>query len=76
VAVRAFYDSSHVVDPDEFELFTGRLLQGQTSMMRVTWSPRVARDDRAEFERKAREEGTTDYRIMTWSTGGDSILRR
>ena len=30
VAVRAFYDSSVKVDPDEFELFTNRLLHGQT----------------------------------------------
>jgi len=37
--MRAFYDSSIEVDSDEFEVFTNRILEGQTSMMRITWSP-------------------------------------
>jgi CHASE1-domain containing sensor protein len=70
LAVRAFYDSSHAVDPNEFALFTGRILEGHDAIMRITWSPRVTRDERAEFERKARDEGIEGYEITAWATGG------
>ncbi|HAN63674.1 MAG TPA: hypothetical protein DCQ79_07400 [Rhizobiales bacterium] len=33
VAMRAFYDSSVVVDPDEFDLFTSRILEGHDSKL-------------------------------------------
>lgn len=55
VAMRAFYDSSVTVDPDEFDLFTSRILEGHDSKLRVIWCPHVNRDERAEFERRQRE---------------------
>jgi CHASE1-domain containing sensor protein len=70
VAVRAFYDSSHAVDPNEFALFTGRILEGHEDIMRITWSPRVAGDERAEFQLKARDEGIEGYEIKAWAPGG------
>ncbi|MGZ5918036.1 MAG: putative bifunctional diguanylate cyclase/phosphodiesterase [Methyloceanibacter sp.] len=70
LAIRAFYDSSHSVEPDEFELFTSRLLQGQSSLMRVTWSPLVTRDERATFEARARAEVFADYVIKSWAPSG------
>ena len=70
VAVRAFYDASVKVDPDEFDLFTSRLLRGQAALMRVTWSPRVTGDDRAVFEAKARAEGIAGFAIKTWAARG------
>jgi CHASE1-domain containing sensor protein len=54
VAVRAFYDASHKVGPNEFALFIGRILESHDAIMRITWSPRVTGDERAEFERKVR----------------------
>jgi hypothetical protein len=38
--------------------------------MRITWSPRVTGDERAEFERKVRDEGIEGYQIKAWVTGG------
>ena len=70
VDVRAFYDSSHAVDLNEFETFTSRILEDPNAIMRITWSPRVTGDERSEFERKAREEGIEDYQIRAWATGG------
>ena len=70
VAVRAFYDSSVTVDPDEFEVFTGRILQGLSGRMKLTWSPRVTRDERAKFEAKARVDGLEGYTIKTWAADG------
>jgi len=72
VAMRAFYDSSVVVDPDEFDLFTSRILEGHDSKLRVIWCPRVSRDERAEFERKQSEKGLVDYSIKTWAMTGPS----
>jgi CHASE1-domain containing sensor protein len=70
VAARAFYDASVKVDADEFELFTNRLLHGQTAMMRITWSPRVTHDERAAFETRARTGGIAGYTIKTWVAEG------
>jgi hypothetical protein len=38
--------------------------------MRVTWSPRVTRDERATFEAKARVEGLAGYTVKTWAPTG------
>jgi diguanylate cyclase (GGDEF)-like protein len=72
VAVRAFYDSSVEVDPDEFALFTSRILEGHDGKLRVIWCPRVKRNERAEFESKQRERGLVDYSIKTWAMTGPS----
>jgi diguanylate cyclase (GGDEF)-like protein len=67
LAVRAFYDASVEVDPDEFDLFTRQITAGNDEAMRLVWAPRVTRDERAAFERKVRERGRPDFSIRTWS---------
>ena len=67
LAVRAFYDASVEVDPDEFEMFTSHILAGYDEAMRLVWAPRITRTERAEFERQARERGHPDFSIRTWS---------
>ena len=67
VDVRAFYDSSVEVDPDEFKLFTGRILEGVASQVRITWNPRVTSAERSVFEAKARANGIDGYTIKRWS---------
>jgi diguanylate cyclase len=69
-AVRAFYDASVEVDPDEFDLFTSRILEGKNGKMKVTWSPRVTREERADFENKMRERGLADFAITSWTPKG------
>ena len=69
-ALRAFYDASHTVDPDEFALFTGQLNSGKDDVMRLLWCPRVTRKDRAAFETARRENGFPDFAITTWSISG------
>ena len=69
-ALRAFYDASHTVDPDEFALFTGQLNRGKDDVMRLLWCPRVTRKDRAAFETARRENGFPDFAITTWSISG------
>jgi len=78
--VRAFYDASVSVDPEEFELFTSRLHTvgtrhtddeadrvNHTSLMRIEWSPRVLGSQRAAFERAERAKGHADFNITRWS---------
>ena len=49
-ALRAFYDSSHQVDRNEFALFTSQFNRNQSDIMRLIWCPRVTREQRAAFE--------------------------
>jgi len=71
-AMRAFYDSSHDVDPDEFDRFSNQILAGYGETMRLLWCPRVTRDERATFERKQREAGLGDFSIRSW-TASDPV---
>ena len=66
-ALRAFYDSSHLVDRNEFVLFTSQFNRSQGDILRLIWCPRVAREQRATFERAQREKGFPDFAIETWS---------
>jgi CHASE1-domain containing sensor protein len=67
LAMRAFYDASHQVDAGEFAIFSKQITQGYEDAMRLVGSPRVSRDQRAEFEREARASGLTDFSIRTWA---------
>jgi CHASE1-domain containing sensor protein len=69
-AMRAFYDSSHDVDPDEFTRFSDQILAGYGETMRLLWCPRVTRNERTAFERKQREAGIGDFAIRTWTASG------
>jgi diguanylate cyclase (GGDEF)-like protein len=69
-AVRAFYEASQDVEPDEFALFTSQILNGQTGKMRILWCPHVARDERAEFEREQIEKGIMPSGITSWQASG------
>jgi diguanylate cyclase (GGDEF)-like protein len=70
IAVRAFYDSSHQVDPNEFSLFTDRLLGPNRSQMWLSWSPLVNQVERAAFESQARGMGFLQYQINAWAPAG------
>jgi diguanylate cyclase (GGDEF)-like protein len=67
LALRAFYNASHGVDPGEFAIFTRQITLGYEDAMRLVWCPRVTRDERGEFERRARMEGLRDFHIRTWA---------
>ena len=65
-ALRAFFDASVEVDPREFGLFTKQILAGYGNAMRLVWSPRVSRSERATFVAAQRKRGEPDYSIKTW----------
>ncbi len=66
-ALRAFYDSSHQVDRNEFALFTSQFNRNQDDVMRLVWCPRVTGEERADFERDQQENGFPKFAIKTWS---------
>ena len=74
-ALRAFYNSSHQVDRNEFALFTSQFNRNQSDIMRLIWCPRVTREQRAAFER-ARENGFPDFAIMAWSLSNSDVRFR
>src|SRR4029078_5784534 len=69
-AMRAFYDSSHDVDPDEFDRFSNQILAGYGETMRLLCGRRVPGDERAPFERKQREAGLGDFSIRSGTASG------
>ena len=74
VAVRAFYEASVEVEPEEFALFTNQILDGQTGKMRILWCPHVTQAERAEFERAQVDKGLTGFAIKTWTLSSDPSL--
>lgn len=62
-AVRAFYDSSQVVDRDEFTSFTAPFLSAHAEVQAIEWVPCVPAEKRAEIESRARSEGLGGFAI-------------
>jgi diguanylate cyclase (GGDEF)-like protein len=74
VAVRAFYEASVEVEPEEFALFTKQILDGQTGKMRILWCPHITQAERAQFERAQIDKGLTGFAIKTWTLSSDPSL--
>ena len=60
VAVRAFYEASVEVEPDEFALFTKQILDGQTDKMRILWCPHVTRQSALSSSERRSIRATAD----------------
>lgn len=51
-ALRSFFEASNRVDPEEFSIFTARILAGNPGIQALEWAPLVTSTDRAAFEAK------------------------
>ena len=67
-AVRAFFESSHVVEREEFSIFAEQLLGDRAAILRVSWIPRIGRDERRTHELEAARQGLEGYRIHDIAT--------
>ena len=56
-ALIGLYEASQKVERDEFATMAGRFLARHSSLLALTWIPRVTADERAEFERRGDAEG-------------------
>ena len=62
-AIRALLEASPHVRREEFGFFSDRLLHGQNAILRVSWTPRVRRSERAAHEQETAQQGLIGYRI-------------
>jgi diguanylate cyclase (GGDEF)-like protein len=63
VALRAFFESFDAVTRPEFEIFTQRLLRGESAVQNFSWVPRVSKDERWAYEYLAASDGIADFSI-------------
>ncbi|MBC9882084.1 EAL domain-containing protein [Bradyrhizobium sp. INPA01-394B] len=65
-ALRTLFESSNEgVTRSEFETFSGRLFERYPGLLRISWLPRISRNERAEYEAAAIGDGVSGYRIKT-----------
>jgi diguanylate cyclase (GGDEF)-like protein/PAS domain S-box-containing protein len=69
LALRA---SFRTFQPDraEFQSFAEQLFDNKNAILAASWLPRVTREERAEFERKAVEDGLAGYQIKSITPDG------
>jgi diguanylate cyclase (GGDEF)-like protein len=73
VALRALFEASDHVTRDEFQSFADRILQSQPAILSMSWIPRVSREDQAEHERAAIQDGIANYRIRSVTPDGSLV---
>ncbi len=57
IALKAFFESSEEVTPDEFQTFSTQLLANDPITRALSWVPRVRASERADFERQIQQNG-------------------
>jgi diguanylate cyclase (GGDEF)-like protein/PAS domain S-box-containing protein len=70
--MRALRASFRTFQPDraQFQSFAEQLFDNKNAMLAASWLPRVTREQRAEFERNAVEDGLAGYQIRSVAPGG------
>ncbi|MEH0022494.1 MAG: CHASE domain-containing protein [Desulfobacter sp.] len=74
MAMKAFFESSSRVDPDEFYSFTRGFLEKNPAIQALAWAPRVSHGDRAGFEAKQKEQAP-GYRMTERDDGNGMVSR-
>jgi PAS domain S-box-containing protein len=66
IVIRAFqscYDASDEVERREFKIFTAPFLAEQNELQALAWLPRVLQSQRADFEKRVRQDGLPGFQI-------------
>ena len=71
VVLGAFFDASNLVERGEFTTFTASRLRKAPGVQALSWNPIVEREDRADFEEKARKDKIEGYVIRESDGQGD-----
>jgi diguanylate cyclase (GGDEF)-like protein/PAS domain S-box-containing protein len=69
LALRASFQTFNP-DRAQFQSFAEQLFEDKNAILAASWSPRVTREERAEFERKAVEDGLAGYQIRSVAPDG------
>jgi PAS domain S-box-containing protein len=70
--VRRFIDHADVITRDEFEHYAGPLTV-DTPLQALEWIPRVSREERAQYEDKARQDGLIGFQITEKTSDGSLV---
>jgi diguanylate cyclase (GGDEF)-like protein/PAS domain S-box-containing protein len=71
LALRASFQTFQP-DRAQFQSFAEQLFDNKNAMLAASWVPRVTRDERAEFERRAVGDGLTGYQIRSIKPDGST----
>jgi CHASE1-domain containing sensor protein len=72
-SVKSLYASSVNVERNEFATFNQHLLSRHTGVQAMEWLPRVSREQRAEYEARARAEGFADFVFTEYDAAGQLV---
>lgn len=70
-AIRAFYDATGTISPQEFAIFAMPLLSSSPAAAGFEWIPRVSLADRPAFEQAIRAQGHEDFLIYEKDAQGN-----
>lgn len=73
MAVSAFFDASDQVNAEEFTEFTKEFFHHYPGLYGLSWTPKVAHAERAEFEAAVRATGEADYFIKDVRSPGELV---
>src|SRR5882757_6261020 len=74
VALKTLFESTNRnVTRNEFEVFINRLFEDRPGLFRVNWLPRVTRNERAQYEKAAIDDGIVGYHFRSLAADGKTI---
>jgi CHASE1-domain containing sensor protein len=73
ITTAVFVSSHDAINLAEFRRFTMRAQRSDQPIAAVDWAPRVAREQRAEFERQASRDLSRDYHILERGADGQFV---
>jgi len=72
-SINSYYAGSKYVDRAEFRGFNQLLLPRHRGVQAMEWLPKVAHEDRAKYEARAREEGLVDFEFREADAEGQIV---
>ncbi|MDO9280117.1 MAG: CHASE domain-containing protein [Polaromonas sp.] len=72
-ALKALFESSKVVSPNEFQTFSAELLKQDPVTSVLSWAPRIPAADRAHFEKQMHREGDSSFVIFEHGAAGKKV---
>ena len=75
-ALSSFLSASQSASADDFDTFSGPLLQGNSSILALQWAPLVTNRQRLDFVDATRKQGFPLFEIRERGVNGDIVVSR
>ena len=72
-SIAALFSTAYYVSREDFTRFTANLMERGSGVKALEWIPRVPAEERDDYERLARKEGLTGFRITERDAGGTMV---